>query len=354
MRRVLIPTLESPEARGGIGRYIHAIAKTFPIALRVFVWNNTPTYAQMLGVFWRGRREYDVLWVHHILPVGTAAYAFARLTGKPYVIFLHGMDFDLARANTRRRYTAKHILRNAEAIVVNSKALGREVKEFCGRECLVVYPCVSDDLLNTANQDSPSRPRAQREGEISHPRDAQVRDGNIVLRLLTVARLVQRKGHEKILRAMCEVPNTLYDIVGDGPEQEKIEKTIIDLGLEQRVQIHPDVSDDSVADFYRSADIFVMPATRTPYDREGFGTVYIEAGLFGLPVIAAATPGVDEAIRDGETGLLVSDDHDALVFALSRLVGDVELRKAMGEQGRDRVRREFTRESQMSKLGGLL
>ena len=97
-----------------------------------------------------------------------------------------------------------------------------------------------------------------------------------------------------------------------------------------------------------------MPTIKTPRDREGFGIVYLEAQLFGLPVVATKHPGVDEAIVDKGTGFLTIDHPDALKFALKQLIGDSDMRERMGKAGHEFVLGGFTRETQMRKLGALL
>lgn len=322
MPKVLLPTFDD---RGGIGRYVQAITSTLPeVAAQVLT---SSAYLPMIRLL----RTAEQVWVTHVLPVGTAAMA-SRV---PYVIFLHGLDFDLARRTPWKRWLTQQILRRAKAVVTNSRALADEVAAFAGIATpLVVYPCVNDAFLDAA--DMPRLPFARHE-----------------TRLLTVARLVERKGHRKVLEAMRELPNTVYDIVGEGPYRAELEAAVQQFGLERRVRFHGMVPDADLAAYYQQADVFVMPATKSAQDREGFGTVYLEANLFDLPVVAVDAPGVNEAVLHQRTGLLIDDTHDALVEALLRLQ-DPALRAALGMAGRERVLAEFVREVQFGKLRTLL
>lgn len=330
MPKVLLPTLEPPDAQGGIARYVQAIATTFPEDVTVL----TLPSAGIVGL-WKTLHAHDAeqLWIHHVLPVGTVAW----LQRRPYVIFLHGLDFDLARRNPWKRWLTRRILRSATRVVTNSHALAGEVAAFAGiRTPLVVSPCVHASLLAAA--EVPSLPL----GNAHHAS------------LLTVSRLVEKKGHVKVLRAMVEVPNTEYDIVGDGPMRDAIVAEVSRLGLERRVRLHGAVDEAELVRCYERADIFVMPTTKSTHDREGFGTVYLEANLFDLPVIAVDAPGVNEAVIHGKTGLLIDDTHEALVDALLSLSRDKALAHALGMQGRERVLAEFTREAQFGTLRQLL
>jgi glycosyltransferase involved in cell wall biosynthesis len=356
MKRVIIATLEKAGARGGIGRYLDATVLTYP-SIRV-ERISSGAYRDIFSAFKKTRQDVELYFIHEVLPVGTVAW----LLRKSYVIFLHGKDFDLARRNAWKRFLTKRILRSAKHIVVNSASLAAEVRAFVGTDPIVVYPPVSDEMVEASKGTrkgkgwtdlrdlaklaagaiglsiTPSRPSSSKEG------------GATQITLITVARLVERKGHMKVLDAMVKLPNTKYVIVGDGPMREKIEMRIAELGLAERVTIMTDVADEDLPVLYADADIFVMPTTQSTTDREGFGIVYLEANLFGLPVVGTRTGGVAEAIQDGKTGVLVEDTTDDLIKGLQVLIESLELRAAMGSRGRVRVLEQFTREEQMRKL----
>ena len=367
MPKILLPTIDHPPARGGVARYIGAILKTYPEQVTLLSLPKKLKVDRLAMKLLFAARGYDAIWTHHVLPIGTAAMLAHKINKKPYVVFLHGLDFDLARRNGWKRWLLTKVLTSAQRVVTNSQALAAEVRQFVAldREPLVIYPMLEDEFVAAAKT-----PRAKNEkvnlqklGElalgvsraatpmfVSSPTSTK---GNNVLRLLTVARLVDRKGHIKVLEAMPKLPNATYHIVGDGPMLGEIERKIDELGLRDRVTILRDVNDEQLPDVYRNADVFVMPTTKSETDREGFGIVYLEAQIFGLPVIASRQPGVDEAVHDGEGGLLISDGADELVRAIGR-VRDAGTRAKFGARGRARVEHEFTREQQMYKLRELL
>lgn len=288
-------------------------------------------YGALFGLLWSQRKTYDTLWIHHILPIGTVAWQLRLLGGKPYTIFLHGMDFDLARRNVWKRWLARRILRNARHVVANSQALAREVATFAKiAEPLVVYPCVDDSLVAAAEA-------------------AYAISGQDRVRLLTVGRLVERKGHLKVLEAIKDSTRFDYTIVGDGPMRATLLTKIQEYGISSRVHVRTAVDDRDLPDVYRNADVFVMPSTKSVTDREGFGIVYLEAGLFGVPSIAVRQPGVDEAVIDGVTGWLIDDSVGALRNVL-HMLADRPLRETFGRQARERVLENFTRDAQFASL----
>ena len=339
MSNVLLATVDFPPQRGGVARYLEAITQTLQDKIDVLYWEGQPPrHLSLLWELYKASKHSSAIWLSHIVPVGTAALLIRLMTKKPYVVFLHGMDFDLAKRHPARKLLAFFILKSAQHLVCNSNALALEVQQFVGVKPMVVYPPVRDALI-TSSEDLFSRKDHFHQGSVH---------------LLTVARLVERKGHEKVLEAIKDMPNVTYDIVGDGPERQHLEQKIIDLGLHERVRVYPHVKDEALPSVYATADLFVMPTTKTKTDREGFGIVYLEAMLFGVPVIATNHPGVDEAVKHNVTGLLFEDTPEALHAAIDQLVHDPGRREQLGKEGREVVLGSFTRELQMRKLLDIL
>lgn len=168
--------------------------------------------------------------------------------------------------------------------------------------------------------------------------------------LVTVGRLVPKKGVDRfvsdILPALVEqAPEVLYLAAGDGPLREKVEATIREKGLENHVRLLGDLpmDDGCLPAAYCVADIFVMPNAEVPGDIEGFGIVAIEASAAGLPVVASRLQGIQEAVREGENGILLPwEDIDAFIRVLLDLIRDAEKRKELGERGRRYTAEHFS------------
>lgn len=160
--------------------------------------------------------------------------------------------------------------------------------------------------------------------------------------LLTVGRLVPHKGIDTVLRSLPalaeQCPDVAYAVVGTGPDRDRLEALANDLGVRDRVQFAGAVNHDRLPLYYSAATLFAMPARTAPPDVEGFGLVFLEANACGTPVIGARAGGVPDAVRDGETGLLVPPDApDALAEAALGLLTSPERVAALGQQGRRRV-----------------
>lgn len=166
--------------------------------------------------------------------------------------------------------------------------------------------------------------------------------------LLTVARLVRRKGHDLVLDAMAHLRaeglDVRYAVVGDGPELSALKAKAEALGLGPWVIFAGAVAEADLPCWYAACDVFVMPSRDVPGEPpEGFGLVYLEANAAGKPVVGARTGGVEDAIADGESGLLVPpEDSRALAIALARLLGDRALATQLGQRGHARVLEQFT------------
>ncbi len=160
--------------------------------------------------------------------------------------------------------------------------------------------------------------------------------------LLTVGRLVPRKGIDTVLRALPSiaerVPNVTYLVAGTGPDRDRLEALAEHLRVRERVQFLGRVPHAELPGYYTAADLFVMPARESRPDVEGFGLVFLEANACGTPVLGARTGGIPDAIVDGETGLLVPPDApDALAEGATRVLTDTEFARTLAQQGRHRA-----------------
>jgi phosphatidylinositol alpha-1,6-mannosyltransferase len=161
--------------------------------------------------------------------------------------------------------------------------------------------------------------------------------------LVTVAQLEYRyKGHDVVARALplvrAAVPDVEWVIVGDGVLRPYVESMIAAHGLERSVRLLGSVSDAERDAWLRRAHLMVMPS-RIPADSvggEGYGMVYTEAAAHGLPVVAGNVGGTRDAVRHGQTGLLVDpEDHLAVADATIELMRNSERANAMGRAGRE-------------------
>lgn len=177
--------------------------------------------------------------------------------------------------------------------------------------------------------------------------------------LLTVARLVGRKGIDTVLRALprvaADVPDVVYLIVGDGPDRGRLEHLAAEVGVAGRVRFLGRVPYAEVPALFNTCDVFVMPSRNAEPDVEGFGIVFLEANACGKPVVGARAGGIPDAIIHGETGLLTTPGDPAdLARALLCLLRHPETAQRLGAQGRQRVLERGTWDHSAARLGDAL
>ncbi len=193
----------------------------------------------------------------------------------------------------------------------------------------------------TAPEVSPA-PHAERAAALR--RSLGVDDGTLVI--LTLGRLVRRKGVEWFVRAVLpELPaSVVYVVAGHGPDAEHIAETVRLTGQDGRVRLLGAVSEEYREALMSGADVFVQPNIAVPGDMEGFGLVAVEAAMRGALVVAADLEGLRDAVAPGETGHLVpTEDQAAWVELLSTLAGDPAARAGQAEEFGRRCRELYSR-----------
>jgi colanic acid/amylovoran biosynthesis glycosyltransferase len=176
------------------------------------------------------------------------------------------------------------------------------------------------------------------------------------LKILTVARLEEKKGVEYGIRAVAHVlnknPRIEYKIAGDGPMREQLRCLIDELNVGDHVALVGWRSEAEIVKLFQTSDILLAPSiTATSQDQEGIPGAIIEACAHGLPVIATAHAGIPEVIEDGRSGFLVPErDAEALAERLDLLTNRPELRLSMGRIGRQFVEANYDIEKLNDRL----
>jgi glycosyltransferase involved in cell wall biosynthesis len=248
----------------------------------------------------RASRDADVVHAHW-LPSAIAA----RATGKPYIVQLWGTDVELA---LRSPALWRPLLSSASAVVTASEWLAAAARTL-GAPNVQVIPAgvVVPDVVP--------------------PPD-------VPPHVLYVGRLSREKGILQFLEATDGLPRV---IIGDGPLRDRVPET---RGF---------VSPEEVAASYGRAAVVCVPSLR-----EGYGMTAREAMAHGRPVVASRVGGLQDAIRDGETGLLVPPgDPAALRAAVERLLPDSALSDRLGAAAREEAQARFSPEVEAQALVAL-
>jgi phosphatidylinositol alpha-1,6-mannosyltransferase len=375
--KTLLFTLEFPPFKGGIANYYGNLAKHWPAGGGLAVLDNRKGELMSGRALFPWRRAFtalsqrlradqgqgidiDYVLVGQILPLGTVAWLLSYFRPFRYAVFLHGLDFNAAMKSRRKRFLAGLILRRADKILCANNYVAVLAAAFypAGRAKMkVVNPGVAGLETVAPVPSAPAAVSAARPPAVTKPPVKYDLDGREVL--LSVGRLVKRKGFDMTIAAIAEMTeaerkNLLYFIAGSGPDEAYL-KSLVPAGLQDKIIFLGGVSEADKWSWLERADIFVMPARDMDGDIEGFGIVYLEANLAGKPVIAGASGGVRDAVTDGDNGLLVDPENvDSIKTAIIRLAADADLRAQLGRRGQERAKREFNWPQQSRKIADII
>jgi phosphatidylinositol alpha-1,6-mannosyltransferase len=360
MPKVLIVTNDFPPRAGGIQSFVHALAVRLPEG-------SVTVYAPA----WEGAARFDAAQLFPVerhptslmLPVPSVARRAARLLehgGCDTVLFgaaapLGLLAPSLRRAGARRLVAITHGHEAGWAVLPGARSLLRRIGDsvdtvtYLGeytrvRLARALSPAVAARMTRLA-------PGVDSEAFRPGAGGAAVRErlglaGRPVV--VCVSRLVPRKGQDTLIRAWpgvrAAVPDAALLLVGGGRYAGRLQRLASRLGVAASVIFTGPVPGPQLPACYDAGDVFAMPCRtrRHGLDVEGLGIVYLEASATGLPVIGGDSGNAPDAIRDGETGYVVTgrrpaDVADRLVHLLTDPVGA----RAMGEKGMAWVDQEW-------------
>jgi phosphatidylinositol alpha-1,6-mannosyltransferase len=275
-------------------------------------------------------------WCGELKPAGYPARWLAARHHVPYGVIVYGTELLLIDAKIRRsrfkRRTAGSIIGKAAVVVAISRwtaDLARDVLRLLDLN----IPVETVPLGTTPSQFRPGI-------DASDVRAKYGLTGGPWL--LTVARLEWHKGIDTMMKALpavrAEHPTARYAVTGVGERLPQFERLARELGVSDYVRFLGGVPDDELPALYNAADLYVGASRRVDLLAEGFGISLVEASACGLAVVGGRSGGVPDAVRDGETGILVDPDDPAAVAAgVSELLANPERRKLLGAAGRKAV-----------------
>jgi colanic acid/amylovoran biosynthesis glycosyltransferase len=261
----------------------------------------------------------------------TTAWIVHQLTGLPFSFTAHANDLFVAPALLERKAA------DARFVVAISEYNRRLLLDRCPSARVEVVHCGVDP-----------------ERYAPEPLEARDRD-----RVVCVASLSSKKGHVHLIDALALLaeghPSIELDLVGDGPERDRIERRARERGVAERVRLHGARSSEDVRAALARARLFALPSVRLRSGRmEGIPVALMEAMASGVPVVASRLSGVPELVEDGVTGLLVTPgEPSALAAAMARILDDDALAAELTRTARERVERSFSLAGEAQRLGDL-
>jgi phosphatidylinositol alpha-1,6-mannosyltransferase len=252
----------------------------------------------------------------------------------PYAVVLHGAEVTVPGRLPGARTALAGVLRGARLAVCAGGYPAAEARRVAGdRMCPVVEVPPGVDVSRFVPLTSEVRGRA---------REALGVAGDALL-VVSVSRLVPRKGMDVLIEAAGRLapsmPKLEVLVGGTGRDRDRLARLVERVAAPARLLGR--VSDEDLPALYGAADVFVM-ACRSRWgglEEEGFGIVFLEAAACGVPQVAGRSGGAEEAVVDGETGIVLDDPRErgALALALRGLLERPERAAAMGAAGRRRA-----------------
>ncbi|WP_162292903.1 glycosyltransferase [Actinophytocola xinjiangensis] len=265
------------------------------------------------------RHRPDVVHVHWMIPQGVSALLAARKV--PWVVTTLGGDVYALKDPVSRRLK-RAVLRRASAVTTMNEDMRQRLIDLgADADTTTVLPMGADvDTIRAAGAGVDREPG----------------------RIMFVGRLVEKKGAAVLLtalRALADLPGWQLDVIGDGPLRAELERQAQGLP----VTFHGQAGRAQLAAVYARAQIAVFPSKAAASgDQDGLPVALLEAMSAGPVVVASRIPGIDAAVVDRESGVLVApDDADALAGVLRELLGDAGLRERLSAGGTRRAQ-EFS------------
>jgi len=211
--------------------------------------------------------------------------------------------------------------KNSDCLVCNTPGIADHVRKLGWKR----------DIEIISNFTSTERVRPIARETLHTPADAPL--------VMSMGRFVERKGFHTLIAAMRKLSGVYLWLLGDGEEQENLQKLAADLGVADRVRFVGWQKD--ARPFLAGADIFVMPSTHEP-----LGNVILEAWAQGRPVVSSRSEGPQWFMQDGENGLMVDiGDADGFARAIERIANDRALGARLAERGHETLVGQFSKEA---------
>lgn len=288
--------------------------KTKPVIFAFFYW-------RVLRVLLEKNDNFDAIILNDLGATQVAAFFFNKFQKAKCWLYFHGNELEVLfkEKNIKSIFYLpffKNLLRKVNKLIFASKFLRDKIlceidkNNSLINNSFVVYPSIDNTKFYWVASDCKEK--------------LHIAENKIVI--LTVARIVEKKGLLKIARIMADLKKEEkkyhWILVGTGPFEKELQSKVLNLGLGGSFTILNKIKRNELKYFYSMADMFVLLSDF----EESFGLVYLEANACGTVVIGNNKGGVSEVIQSGTSGYLVNNVEDALkaIKGIKNKVWDAE------------------------------
>lgn len=256
--------------------------------------------------------------------MGLPVYLYNLLHKLTYFAVCHGLD--ALEHRTVNKFLQKRTFSKSKGAVAVSKYTKQFMKENNIRSQVdVINNGVDLNKFFRVDTDEQLRNKYEYENE--------------KFNIVNVGRLEERKGYDKTIEAIADLPNVVFHIGGKGKYEQKLKDLVDELSLQDRVKFHGFIPDEDLNAIFSMSDLFVMPSRNVNDSVEGFGITYLEAAACGTPSIGGLNTGAEDAIEQGKSGLLVDGEKPADIrSAIEELKNNPEKLSQMGNYAAERVK----------------
>jgi phosphatidyl-myo-inositol dimannoside synthase len=278
----------------------------------------------------------EFVWCGNFKPAGYPARWIRQRVGTPYGLIFYGTDLLLLQRQAQRSITKR---RTAQALIGSASSLVA-ISGWTRKLCLSVFGQLgfSPSEMEVRTLSLGTDPQQFRPSvDPSDVRERYNLDGRRWL--ITVARLTRHKGIDTGINALAQLSKHYGDlgylVVGSGGDLGRLQTLAQELGVADRVRFLTNVPDRDLPGLYNCAEIYLGLSRQMEGNVEGFGISLVEAGACGIPVIGGRSGGIPDAVREGETGVLVDSERMEEVYrAVSGLLEDTITARRFGAAGR--------------------
>ena len=291
------------------------------------------------GLFLCSKNDYAFINTHFVLPTGPLGFFLSKLFRIQNVLSLLGGDiYDPSKKSSPHnspamRWVVRNLLNQADRVVALSSDIQKNAVRF-------YHPRKEITIIVNRYEPFLFQPAAREQLGLREDRRY----------LISIGRLVPRKGFDYLIKSLSLLDDDIeLLIIGDGTEKEALTSLAREMGLEERVHLLGEVTEEAKFQYLDCADMYVLSSLH-----EGLGIVLQEAMQVGLPIVATNHGGQVDLIKEGVNGLLVEPARvKELAEAVQRLFADKELYRRIAENNRKAVE-DFRTEAIVERYLSLL
>ena len=270
--------------------------------------------------------DYDVIHYFFSLPTAFLSILPGRHRKLPYIVSLRGSDvpnYDIYNSRLELLHkiylpVTKHIWRKAKSVIAVTNSLKQTALLTNPKQTINVIPNGIDTNIFSPNSDN--------------TRDDEK------FRLITVSRLIKRKGIQDVLKALSEIGDSCIslNIIGEGNYENKLKNLCKKLGLDDSVNFIGFCPRNDIPSYFWKSDAFILLSLA-----EAFGNVIAEAMACGLPIIGADKGGIPDLVNE-ENGILVEPENISQIkSAIITMKNDKEMRIKMGKINAEKIAEKY-------------